>query len=95
MHAARLVRNLASRPDRFELDPAEHLRVERLAERDGRAVLGAWHSHPDAPARPSEADRAAAFEPWAQVLLSVDGTSLLELRCWRHVDGELVEVPAE
>ena len=93
--SARLVRNLAQDPDRFELDPVEHLRVERWAERDGREVLGAWHSHPDAPARPSAADRAAAFAPWTHAILSVDESSLLELRCWSLVDGELVEVRAD
>jgi Predicted metal-dependent protease of the PAD1/JAB1 superfamily len=52
-------------PDRFELDPATRLQVEReLREAGGRdRILGHYHSHPDGTAEPSATDRAMAFEP--------------------------------
>jgi proteasome lid subunit RPN8/RPN11 len=47
---------------RFSIDPKDQLKAERAAEKEGRAVLGYYHSHPDHPARPSETDRRIAAE---------------------------------
>ena len=57
-------RNLAppGRPDLFEIDPGLRLRLQREARDRGEAVLGHWHSHPDAPPRPSATDLARAWE---------------------------------
>jgi proteasome lid subunit RPN8/RPN11 len=55
-------RNLATRADRFEIDPAEQfclLRVLRDTERD---IVGCYHSHPDGKAVPSAHDLAMAGE---------------------------------
>ena len=53
---------LAASGDRFELDPAVRIRVERdLREAGGKdRIIGHYHSHPDGSADPSAADRAAA-----------------------------------
>ena len=88
---AREARNLAEARDRFELDPADHLAAEEAARALGLAVVGVWHSHPDRPARPSEADRAQAQEGWSYVILSVSAQRALELRSWRFVGAEFVE----
>ena len=48
--------------DRFEIDPALRLRLQREARDRGEAVIGIWHSHPDGPARPSATDLASAWE---------------------------------
>jgi len=52
----------ADQPDRFEIDPALRLRLQREAREQGEAVIGIWHSHPDGPARPSATDLACAWE---------------------------------
>jgi len=52
----------AGQPDRFEIDPALRLRLQREAREQGKAVVGIWHSHPDGPARPSATDLAGAWE---------------------------------
>jgi len=85
---------------RFELDPGDHLAAERRAEALGLAVVGAWHSHPDQPARPSEADRAAAVAGWCQVIVGVTAAGAGALGAWRPVgrrldEMELVERTAE
>ncbi|HEY1707005.1 MAG TPA: M67 family metallopeptidase [Rhizomicrobium sp.] len=54
VHAAR---NLAQAADRFEIDPAEHIRLLRSARENGRAIVGCYHSHPDGKAQPSDCDR--------------------------------------
>lgn len=75
----------ADRRTRFELDPAAVVAAEDRARARGLAIVGVWHSHPRGPARPSDADRAAALAwgtGWLSVL-SAPGA----LSCWRLVDG--------
>lgn len=52
----------AGQTDRFEIDPALRLALQRQARARGAAVIGIWHSHPDGPARPSATDLAGAWE---------------------------------
>lgn len=93
---AREARNLAADARaRFELDPAEHLAAERRAASLGLAVVGAWHSHPDQPARPSARDRAAALPGWCQVIVAVTGAGAGELRAWAGPEGGGAEIALE
>ena len=41
---------------RFEIDPAELVRVQREARESGTKILGFYHSHPDHPPQPSPTD---------------------------------------
>lgn len=59
----------AERRRRFMIDGRTVMRVEKDAARDGLLVLGYYHSHPDAPARPSEFDREWAL-PWNTYLIA-------------------------
>lgn len=66
-------RNLLASPTRYLLDPAAHIDVRRRLRGTDRAVIGAYHSHPDAPAAPSDTDRAEALYPeflWVIVSLA-------------------------
>ncbi|MBC7951485.1 MAG: M67 family metallopeptidase [Rhodospirillaceae bacterium] len=56
---------LAETGDRFELDPAVRLKVERDLRETGTKdrIIGHYHSHTDGTADPSATDRAMAFEP--------------------------------
>lgn len=56
---------------RFSIDPRAQLQAEREAEKEGRAVLGFYHSHPDHPARPSEYDRAHGWPYYSYVIVSI------------------------
>jgi len=87
------VRNLAVERagDRYELDPGEHLAADREARADGLSILGVWHSHPDHPAVPSETDRAAAWERWSYLILSVGKRGLENLRSWCLSEGVFLE----
>jgi proteasome lid subunit RPN8/RPN11 len=49
-------RNLATRDDRFEIDPAEQFRLMHSLRGTGRAIVGCYHSHPNGRATPSEHD---------------------------------------
>ena len=78
-----LARNVASAPDRFEVDPGDVVRADRTARAAGMRIVGVWHSHPERPPRPSSADRAGAWKGISQLVLSVDDGGLVEARSYR------------
>lgn len=81
-------RNVARDPAQaFELHPEDHLALTLEAERAGLAIVGAWHSHPRGPARPSATDRASAWDGWLHAIVGRDTRGEFELRVWR-VRGE-------
>jgi len=51
-------RNLEASPTRYLIDPADHFAAIRAARAAGHAVVGAYHSHVNAMAVPSETDVA-------------------------------------
>lgn len=55
-------KNLSAAPDRFEIDPAEHIRLLRALRGTGRRIAGCYHSHPDGAAEPSATDRERALD---------------------------------
>lgn len=64
------------RRHRFLIRPEELREMERRTEREGRAVLGFYHSHPDHPARPSLFDQEHAWPWYAYIVLSVTATDV-------------------
>ncbi len=50
--------NLAEAPDRFQIDP----RVQFRLLREGRTIVGCYHSHPNGRAEPSPRDLEGAGE---------------------------------
>jgi len=56
------IRNLASEDDRFEIDPAEHIRLLRTLRGTARGIVGCYHSHPNGKSVPSPRDRSEACE---------------------------------
>jgi proteasome lid subunit RPN8/RPN11 len=72
--------------NRFELTPED----VRLAEQTGRQkrmeLLGWYHSHPDAPARPSEFDREHAWPWYSYIILSVRKGEPRNMTSWRLQD---------
>jgi proteasome lid subunit RPN8/RPN11 len=72
--ALRAVPNLATQADRFELDPAAHLRVLREARLGGRTIIGCYHSHPGGDTAPSPRDLAGAGETDFLWLIAAPGT---------------------
>jgi proteasome lid subunit RPN8/RPN11 len=70
-------RNLASASDRFEIDPAEHIRLLRTLRGTGREIVGCYHSHPDGEPKPSPRDRDSAHDEdfvWLIAGLDAAGT---------------------
>lgn len=68
--------------NRFLIGPREMLRTERELQ-EGESVLGFFHSHPDAPARPSEYDRSHAWPWYSYLIVAVRQGRSEELTNWR------------
>ena len=56
-------RNLSDDPNRFLLDPKDHIDARRAARARGLEVVGFYHSHPHSEPEPSIADLAEATYP--------------------------------
>jgi proteasome lid subunit RPN8/RPN11 len=54
--------NLATRTDRFEIDPARHIALLRQLRAADRSIIGCYHSHSNGRPEPSELDRDSAAE---------------------------------
>jgi proteasome lid subunit RPN8/RPN11 len=85
--------NLASDPNRFEMDPGDHIRARREARARGLDVLGFYHSHPRSPATPSASDRAEAWYPEHLYLIVSLRAEPAEVRLYRMHADDFVEVP--
>jgi proteasome lid subunit RPN8/RPN11 len=57
------ITNMEQRPDHFTFDPKEQFAAYRIAKESDIEIIGAYHSHPATPARPSEEDIRLAFDP--------------------------------
>lgn len=67
---------------RFSIDPLQQLRAEKAAEKEGKEVLGYYHSHPDHPARPSEYDREHAWPFYSYVIVAIAKGKAVDLTSW-------------
>jgi proteasome lid subunit RPN8/RPN11 len=92
-------RNRAASPYRYEIDPAELLRLTIETDDADEVFWGIVHSHTHTPAAPSPTDIGLAFYPdalYLLVTLSEDEadptTGQPGIRAWRIVEGTVHEV---
>jgi proteasome lid subunit RPN8/RPN11 len=83
--------NAADRPTaRYEIDPGEEIELLERIEAAGLDCVGFYHSHPEAPAEPSETDiRLAAWPGYSYVIVSL-AREAADLGGWRW-DGDRFE----
>jgi len=89
------VRNLASEPDRFELNPAEQFRLMRSLRGTGREIVGCYHSHPNGRAELSSRDREHAGEDdFVWLIAGIDAEGPISWSCYvsHGVDWRMVEI---
>lgn len=91
------VANVARHPQtRFELDPAGQIAAMRCMREHGEALFAIYHSHPDAPARPSAVDIEQASYPEAlNLIISLQDRDAPELRGWWICEDGVGEVKIE
>jgi proteasome lid subunit RPN8/RPN11 len=75
-----------SRHNRFLITPDTLLKAEKEARARGLDVLGFYHSHPGAPARPSEYDREHAWPAYSYVIVSVYEGESRDVTSWTLAD---------
>ena len=99
------ITNLESAKNRFSMDSKEFKKIDEEVKTRGLAVIGIYHSHPDAPASPSETDRESAWPVYSYVIFSVikgkgvtckswelnESTKSFELEELDIIDGEIGE----
>jgi len=84
-------RNAAASAKLYEIDPAEVLKVDREARRNGVDIVGVFHSHTHTDAYPSPTDVAKALDPgWHYVLVSLRDTQPV-VRSYRIAGGAVTE----
>ena len=72
----------AARHNRFLIGPMEMLRGERHARSLGLDIVGIYHSHPNAPAVPSQFDLDHAWPVYSYVIVAVTAAGAGALRSW-------------
>ncbi len=82
---------LANRRDdsprnRFEVTSDDVRLAEKTARGQQLELIGWYHSHPDAPARPSEFDREHAWPWYSYIIVSVQSGQPREMNSWRLRD---------
>jgi proteasome lid subunit RPN8/RPN11 len=85
--------NVAASARVYTVDPLQHLRADRDAERRGLEIIGVFHSHTHTDAYPSPTDVDQAPDPtWHYVVVSLRDTSPV-VRSYRIVEGKIAEEP--
>ncbi len=74
--------------DRYEIDPAQLLRIEKDTRAKGLEVLGFYHSHPDHPPRPSEFDRERGWPEYSYIIVSVRNGVDTVLKSWTFTEDD-------
>ena len=92
VHALHATDNIATAPDRFEIDPQEQFRLVRELRGTGHEIVGCYHSHPNGRAEPSRHDLECATEDgfvWLIAALDTDEISLRAFVSWQSGFDEI------
>ena len=57
--------------DRYEIDPRDHMRIQRDADAAGLDIVGYYHSHPDHPAQASRFDTERAWAGYVYLIVAI------------------------
>ena len=85
--------NIAQSASEFEMDPAELINTLRELRDSGEELAAIYHSHPHAPARPSNIDVQRAYYPEAaHLIVSLADPERPQVAGFRIVDGEVLDI---
>ena len=71
---------------RFRIGPSDYRTAEGRAAERGGVLAGFYHSHPDAPARPSAHDLERAWPNLTYLIIAVSAGTPGEITAWRLRD---------
>jgi proteasome lid subunit RPN8/RPN11 len=86
IYAAENTREEGAQYHRFLIPPEAVRQAEQHARTRKLEILGFYHSHPNAPARPSEFDLDHAWPFYSYMIVSVRGGKAEDLTCWQMRD---------
>ena len=69
--------------NRFEITPQDVILADKTAREKKIDLIGWYHSHPNAPARPSEFDREHAWPWYSYIIVSIRDGAPKEMTSWR------------
>jgi proteasome lid subunit RPN8/RPN11 len=81
--------------NRFEITPEDVLLAERTARDKKLDLIGWYHSHPNAPARPSDFDREHAWPWYSYIIVSIRDGAPKEITSWRLQDDRTAYDPEQ
>ena len=79
--------------NRFEVTPDDVRLAEKTASAKGVDLIGWYHSHPDAPARPSEFDREHAWPWYSYIIVSIQNGAPHDMNSYRLQDDRAAYDP--
>lgn len=81
--------------NRYLITPELFMQTERRARKEGLDVLGFYHSHPDAPARPSVFDTEHAWPWYVYIIVSIQKGRSEKMTAWVLQDdrAQFNEIP--
>lgn len=71
---------------RYLISPEEMVQFQKQAREADQEIVGFFHSHPDAPARPSQYDLDHAWPWYTYLIISVSQGEVVEATTWRLSD---------
>lgn len=88
------VANSAEQPEnKFLLDAQQQIAAQVAMREKDEALFAVYHSHPTAPALPSQTDLILANQPEAlHLIISLNTKGVLEMRGFKIADGKAQEV---
>ncbi len=76
----------AAQHHRYLITPEDYMRMDKQARQQDMDVVGFYHSHPDAPARPSQIDTENGWPWYAYVIVSVLEGAAGDMTAWVLAD---------
>lgn len=88
------IKNIAPDPKtRFQMDPEQQIAAMQTLRERGETLFAIYHSHPTAPASPSEEDlQQAAYPEALYLIISLNTKGVLEMRGFCQTDQGMKEV---
>jgi proteasome lid subunit RPN8/RPN11 len=74
--------SVATAHRRYRIAPTDMLQAQQHARAQALDVIGIYHSHPNAPAIPSEWDRVWAWTQYSYVIVSLTDGVAKDLKSW-------------
>jgi len=66
----------------YEIDPRDHIRIQKEADAMGFDIVGYYHSHPDHPAQASRFDTERAWAGYVYLIVSIQDGEAVDANCF-------------